>query len=182
MKLVLSAFSEERQRRQALQRFMLLCDSVTIATEIPIALDSADFDALASAGVSIPPELARLRVAHVDLIQIRSGMVHILAYKADSHARDPIEELTLWAIALSRATGLRLYDFKCAWFNEDKVSRVFPALRPAQAGTASCWLCWFRRSCLGWRSASPGSPTPPAATPFRTACHSLRQRPQAQVL
>jgi hypothetical protein len=29
-------------------------------------------------------------------------------------------------LALSRLTGLRLYDFKCAWFDEDNYFEFFP--------------------------------------------------------
>ena len=38
----------------------------------------------------------------------------------------PVEQLTLYALALSRATGIRLFDFKCAWFNEETYCEFFP--------------------------------------------------------
>jgi len=32
----------------------------------------------------------------------------------------PIARLTLHVLALTRLTGLRLFDIKCVWFNEDQ--------------------------------------------------------------
>jgi hypothetical protein len=34
--------------------------------------------------------------------------------------------LTLYALALSRLTGLRLFEFKCAWFDEKHYFEFFP--------------------------------------------------------
>jgi len=34
--------------------------------------------------------------------------------------------MTLYALALSRLTGLRLYHFKCGWFDQDKYYEFFP--------------------------------------------------------
>jgi hypothetical protein len=38
----------------------------------------------------------------------------------------PIEQLTLYAIALSRLTGLRLYEFKCGWFDQKNYFEFYP--------------------------------------------------------
>ena len=62
----------------------------------------------------------------VDFLQIRNGAVHILDYKPDAPTNKPVEQLTLYALALSRLTGLRLFDFKCAWFNQDHYYEFFP--------------------------------------------------------
>ena len=37
-----------------------------------------------------------------------------------------MEQLTWYALALSRLTGLRLYEFKCAWFDEKDYFEFFP--------------------------------------------------------
>ncbi|MDQ6705250.1 MAG: hypothetical protein M3Z85_04700 [Acidobacteriota bacterium] len=105
---------------------MLLCDSVTVAVEVPIVIEPADFDALRAAGFVIPEEFARLTTGHVDFLQVRNGAIHILDYKPDARINRPIEQLTLYALALSRATGLRLFDFKCAWFSQDGYYEFFP--------------------------------------------------------
>jgi hypothetical protein len=39
---------------------------------------------------------------------------------------DTVHQLTLYALALSRLTGLRVYDFKCAWFDENDYFEFFP--------------------------------------------------------
>jgi len=63
---------------------------------------------------------------HIDIIQLRNGAVHILDYKPDAKKQKPIEQLTLYALALSRLTGLRLFSMKCAWFDEKSYYEFFP--------------------------------------------------------
>ncbi len=57
---------------------------------------------------------------------MRNGAVHILDYKPNAKREKPIEQLTFYALALSRRTGLRLYDFKCAWFDDKHYFEFFP--------------------------------------------------------
>ena len=52
------------------------------------------------------------------LRQIRNGWVHILDDKLGALHERPIAQLLVYALALSRRTGLRLYDFVCAWFDD----------------------------------------------------------------
>jgi transposase-like protein len=125
-KLVLASVNNNHLRHESLQHFLLCCDSVTIATEVPIVLERADFEALTKSGFVIPPDLMRATTGHIDFLQIRNGAIHILDYKPDARTNRPIEQLTLYALALSRATGIRLFDFKCAWFNEDTYCEFFP--------------------------------------------------------
>ena len=63
---------------------------------------------------------------HIDFVQVRNGAVHLLDYKPNAKNEKPIEQLTLYALALSRLTGLSLYDFKCAWFDEENYYEFFP--------------------------------------------------------
>ena len=63
---------------------------------------------------------------HIDLLQVRNGQVHILDYKPNAAKEKPLEQLTWYALALSRLTGLRLYEFKCAWFDEKDYFEFFP--------------------------------------------------------
>ncbi|MBI2459578.1 MAG: PD-(D/E)XK nuclease family protein [Parcubacteria group bacterium] len=72
-------------------------------------------------------ELPKLITGHIDLLQVRNGAIHILDYKGEGAAKArPIEQLTLYALALSRLTGLRLFHFKCAWFDENDYFEFFP--------------------------------------------------------
>ena len=47
-------------------------------------------------------------------------------YKPNADKEKPIEQLTWYALALSRLTGLRLYEFKCAWFDEKSFYEFYP--------------------------------------------------------
>jgi len=71
-------------------------------------------------------QLPKLITGHIDFLQIRNGQIHILDYKPNAAQERPIEQLTLYAMALSRLTGLRLFEFKCAWFDEKDYFEFFP--------------------------------------------------------
>jgi hypothetical protein len=125
--LVVPTVGDNRLRHETLQRFMLANDSVTIAVEIPIWLTSADVDALeVEHGVRLLPQGQDVLTGHIDFLQVRNGAVHILDYKPDARINKPIAQLTLYALALTRLAGLRLFDIKCAWFNEDQYCEFFP--------------------------------------------------------
>ena len=71
-------------------------------------------------------EIPEILTGHVDLIQVRNGQIHLLDYKPKAKKEKPIEQLTWYALALSRLTGLRLYEFKCAWFDETDYFEFYP--------------------------------------------------------
>ena len=73
-------------------------------------------------GAGVP----RLLTGHIDLLQIRNGQIHILDYKPNAAKEKPIEQLEWYALALSRLTGLRLYEFKCGWFDEKDYFEFYP--------------------------------------------------------
>lgn len=128
-KFVMQAVANNKERHQKLQEFMLFCDSTTIATEVPVLLDKEDLDHYKIAlNFKVPLELkdGDVVTGHIDLLQLRNGMIHILDYKPSAHKEKPIEQLTLYALALSRLTSLRLYNFKCAWFDEDNYYEFYP--------------------------------------------------------
>jgi ATP-dependent exoDNAse (exonuclease V) beta subunit len=61
------------------------------------------------------------------LLQVRNGAVHVLDYKPDASTNRPIAQLAIYALALTRlVSGLRLFDIKCAWFNEKEYCEFFP--------------------------------------------------------
>jgi transposase-like protein len=68
----------------------------------------------------------RSLTGHIDFVQVRNGAVHILDYEPDARTNHPIAQLTLYALALTRLAGLRLFDIKCAWFNEEQYCEFFP--------------------------------------------------------
>jgi hypothetical protein len=145
-KFVLESVSKARDRHDALQRFMLANDTVTVATEVPIYIRREDLahmqtqlgfkmykkqtkeEKLADKEFELfeAKDLPRLITGHIDFIQIRNGFIHIMDYKPNAAKEKPIEQLTTYALALSRLTGLRVFNFKCAWFDEKDYFEFFP--------------------------------------------------------
>ncbi len=138
---VLQAAKTNQERHELLQKFMLANDSVTIATEVPVYLTREDLAHMqkqlnfkmylkTKKGEEMreakEEDLPRLITGHIDFIQIRNGMIHILDYKPQAEKERPIEQLTLYALALSRLTGLRVFHFKCAWFDEKNYFEFYP--------------------------------------------------------
>jgi hypothetical protein len=168
---VLQSVKDRKLRHEALQKFMLYNDSVTVATEVPVYITRDDLEhmqtqlgfqiykaiktprgwqaeshdspevegtrqkQIANSSTSeclrTPSEvslgdLPKLITGHIDFLQIRNGQIHILDYKAGAEKERPIEQLTLYAMALSRLTGLRLFEFKCAWFDEKDYFEFYP--------------------------------------------------------
>jgi transposase-like protein len=129
--LIIPAVGNNKLRHETLQHFMLANDSVTVAIEIPIWLDEGDITALeAQHHVELAPRLAnspRVITGHIDFLQVRNGAVHVLDYKPDARTNKPIAQLAIYALALTRRVpGLKLFDVKCAWFNEHEYLEIFP--------------------------------------------------------
>ena len=137
---VLQSVKDRKLRHDALQKFMLANDTVTVATEVPVYLTRDDlehmqtqlgFEIYNSTIRGVHPatsevKLPKLITGHIDILQIRNGQIHILDFKPEAAKERPIEQLTLYAMALSRLTGLRLFEFKCAWFDEKDYFEFFP--------------------------------------------------------
>jgi transposase-like protein len=129
--LIIPAVGSNKLRHETLQRFMLANDSVTVAIEIPIWLTETDIAALEKQhGIELmartgPAE--RTITGHIDFLQVRNGAVHILDYKPDARTNKPVGQLAIYALALTRLVpGLKLFDIKCAWFNELEYCEYFP--------------------------------------------------------
>ncbi len=123
--LIIPAVGNNKLRHETLQHFMLANDSVTLAIEIPIWLSETDIAALEREhGIQLAqPDANKPRAitGHIDFLQVRNGAVHILDYKPDARTNKPIAQLAIYALALTRLVpGLKLFDIKCAWFNEDE--------------------------------------------------------------
>jgi transposase-like protein len=104
VRFVLQAVANNKLRHETLQDFMLVNDSVTVAAEVPVMLAAEDCAAFRELGWHVPFTLARGEVitGHIDVLQIRYGMIHILDYKPAAKKIKPIEQLTIYALALSR--------------------------------------------------------------------------------
>jgi transposase-like protein len=127
--LIIPTVGDNRLRHEALQRFMLVNDSTTIAVEVPIWISPKTIAELEREhGIALMPEGARgALTGHIDFLQVRNGAVHILDYKPDARTNRPIAQLTVYALALTKlVSGLRLFDIKCAWFNEEEYCEFFP--------------------------------------------------------
>jgi transposase-like protein len=128
--LIIPTTANNHLRHSRLQHFMLANDSVTVAVEIPIWLRESDIAAIESRwGITLVPKLPgqeRTITGHIDFLQIRNGAIHVLDYKPDATTNKPFAQLTIYALALSHLTAISLFDFKCAWFNEDQYCEFFP--------------------------------------------------------
>jgi hypothetical protein len=115
---LLQTVTHAKRRHDELQRFMLTTDSVTVAVEVPVYLTVEDLAVFkATAGFEVPIEAPTTLTGHIDVLQIRHGAVYILDYKPNAKWKKPIGQLMVYALALSRRTGLRLFDFVCGWFD-----------------------------------------------------------------
>lgn len=128
--LIIPAVGNNKLRHETLQWFTLANDSVTVAIEIPIWLTEEDIEALERQyRIELAPKTGSPRVitGHIDFLQVRNGAVHILDYKPDARTNKPIAQLAIYALALTRRVpGLKLFDIKCAWFNEEEYCEFFP--------------------------------------------------------
>ena len=127
-KLALNLATTNKQRHEALQDFFLINDSTTIATEVPIYLTNWDAGYYRNQnGFIFPLSSCKTPITgHIDILQIRNGLIHILDYKPYAEKINAIEQLTIYALALSRKLNLPLYCFKCAWFDESNYFEFFP--------------------------------------------------------
>jgi ATP-dependent exoDNAse (exonuclease V) beta subunit len=124
--LALPASPTNKKRHDTLQRFMLINDSVTVATEIPVYLTRDDLAYYRSRGFNLAFE-SDIITGHIDFLQVRNGYLHILDYKPEARKEKHAHvQLTIYALALSRRIGLPLKDFKCAWFDEKDYFEFFP--------------------------------------------------------
>jgi hypothetical protein len=49
-----------------------------------------------------------------------------LDYKPRAKKERPVEQLAIYALALSYLTGLKLFHSKCAWFDDSDYFEFFP--------------------------------------------------------
>jgi hypothetical protein len=124
--LVLPTAPNNKKRHETLQRFMLVNDSVTVAVEVPVYLTQDDIAYYRSRGFEVDFE-SDVITGHIDFLQIRNGHIHILDYKPDARKETHAHvQLTIYALAVARRTGLPLRFFKCGWFDERDYFDFYP--------------------------------------------------------
>jgi hypothetical protein len=125
--IVLQAITDTKLRHDTIQKFMLANDSVTVATELPVYFDKDDLEYMREElRFEIPLEIDNVITGHIDIVQVRNKAIHIVDYKPNAAKESPIDQLTIYALALSRLTGLRLFEFKCGWFDSKRYYEFFP--------------------------------------------------------
>ena len=125
--LALSLAKTNKQRHEAIQNFFITNDSVTIAAEVPIYLTHDDLLYFNSRNFNLNSnDFSTPVTGHIDILQIRNNLIHILDYKPNADKENPIEQLTIYALALASKTKLPLTMFKCAWFDENNYFEFFP--------------------------------------------------------
>ena len=91
--LALNLAATNKQRHEAIQNFFLINDSTTIATEVPIYLTNWDAGYYRNEkGFIFPLNNYKTPITgHIDILQIRNGLIHILDYKPEANKIQPIE-------------------------------------------------------------------------------------------
>ena len=128
-RFLLQAVGNNKLRHERLQEFMLANDSATVAVEVPVVLRKKDFAFFQrQLNFDLPPnwKIPPAITGHIDILQIRQGLVYVLDFKPGAKREKPIEQLTLYALALARLTGIKLYHFKCAWFDDSHYFEFYP--------------------------------------------------------
>ena len=116
-----------RDRHSKVEEFMLVNDSCTVACEVPVYLTANDIAYFRGNGFSIDFESYRTPITgHIDVLQVRNGLIHVLDYKPEASRVNPVEQLTVYALALASRTKLAVKDFKCAWFDGRECFEFFP--------------------------------------------------------
>ena len=126
-KLALNLAKTNKDRHQSVQDFFIINDSTTIAAEIPIYLTHDDLLYFNSRSFNLNSKDFKTPITgHIDILQIRNNLIHILDYKPNANKENPIHQLTIYALALASKTKLPLIMFKCAWFDENNYYEFFP--------------------------------------------------------
>lgn len=118
---------KNRERHPAVQDFMLANDSCTVACEVPVYLKAQEIAYYKSRGFFLTlPESSKPITGHIDVVQLRNGLIHLLDYKPNARQIDPVNQLVVYALAFASRTRLPLKVFKCAWFDEKDYFEFFP--------------------------------------------------------
>ena len=135
-----------KDRHSSVQDFMLANDSCTIACEVPVYLEAAEIGYYKSERFFVDlPDSAKPITGHIDIVQVRNGIIHLLDYKPKACDIDPVNQLVVYALAFASRTRLTLKQLKCAWFDEKDYFEFYP-LHAVRARTA-CDFCSYSPRC-----------------------------------
>ncbi len=124
------------QRHDVVENFMLNCDCYTIATEVPVWMDSNEIElspsrqaaktATDKTNETFAPsrfcEKSSSIAGHIDLLQWKFDTLYILDFKPNAAKEQKAKvatQLNLYAVALSVRTGIPVSRMRCAWFDEE---------------------------------------------------------------
>ncbi|MDI6917638.1 MAG: hypothetical protein QMC80_07575 [Thermoplasmatales archaeon] len=99
--------NSNRERHPAVEKFMLINDSSTVACEVPVWFWEKNL------GLGV--------CRHVDLLQIRNKRIYVMDFKPDARKENGnrvASQLFLYASGLSFRTGIGSGRFRCAWFDD----------------------------------------------------------------
>ena len=110
--------STNKQRHGSVQNFMLVNDSATVTTELPVFLQPGEITN--SERQSLGIEITEPLTGHIDILQARFNQIHVLDYKPDVKKADrrAAEQVFLYTLALSKRTNIPLENFICAYFDD----------------------------------------------------------------
>lgn len=105
---------------------MLINDIVTTATEVPVYLTSDDIAYFENKGFNFDFENYCTPITvHIDILQIRNGLIHILDYKRNAEKINVINQLTIYALALASRTKFVAKDFKVHFGEKFTLNFIF---------------------------------------------------------
>jgi len=114
-----NAKRNNRERHSLVENFMIINDTATVASEVPVWYWEKSIDS----GFT----------GHIDLIQIRGGNVVILDYKPGADRdRKAAQQLYHYAVALSFRGKVPFERIRCAWFDENQYFEYNPKLASAK--------------------------------------------------
>lgn len=118
--IALKAALTNFQRHAVLQKFFLSTDYSTVAVEVPVFITKEETEGIIRKKGGL--------LGHIDFLQVFGDRITILDYKPKaSSEKQVMEQLLLYAIALSQRTDVHLKQINCAWFDENNYYR-FPSM------------------------------------------------------
>ena len=111
----LKVCSANPERHTAVENFMLINDSSTVACEVPVWLWEKNLDM----GIS----------GHIDVLQIRGSKIYVLDFKPNAlgeNEQKVASQLFWYASGLSFRTKIPLSNFRCAWFDDRNYFEFIP--------------------------------------------------------
>ncbi len=90
------------------------------------AMESPDIRFYDEGRAKLSNGIANISLDPIFIEAIESDVGYNVYLSPEAKNQNPIEQLTIYALALSRKLNLPLYYFKCAWFDESSYYEFFP--------------------------------------------------------